>query len=47
MRRLSLATGVIDVVATADQPWMFAVSPDGKQIAFADHANIYIKALAP
>jgi hypothetical protein len=47
MRRLSLATGAIDVVATADQPWMFAVSPDGKQIAFADHANIYIKALVP
>lgn len=47
VRRLSLATGIIDVVATADQPWMFAVSPDGKHIAFADNANIYIKALTP
>jgi len=47
VRRLSLTTGVIDTVATADQPWMFAVSPDGKKIAFADKANLYVKALAP
>ena len=47
LRRLSLATGTIERLATADQPWMFAVAPNGKQIAFADTANIYIKTIAP
>jgi len=47
VRRLSLATGAIDTVATADQPWIFAVSPDGKKIAFADKANLYVKTMAP
>lgn len=47
LRRLSLATGAVAVVATADQPRIFAVSPDGKQIAFADDDNLYLKPLAP
>jgi hypothetical protein len=47
LRRLSLATGAIDVVATADQPRVFAVSPDGKHIAFADDTNLYVKDLTP
>jgi len=47
LRRLSLATGAIDTVASADEPWLFAVSPDGKQIAFADRTNLYLKTIAP
>ncbi len=47
LRRLSLATGVVDVVATADQPRLFAVSPDGAHIAFADDTNLRVKDLAP
>jgi hypothetical protein len=47
LRRLSLATGAIDVVATNAKPWVFAVSPDGKQIAFADDITIYLKTISP
>ena len=46
LRRLSLATGIIDTVATAEQPWMFAVSPDGQRIAFAETVNLYLKTIA-
>ena len=53
LRRMSLATGARDVVATANQALLFAVSPDGKTLAVATDAvvatdtNIYIKPLAP
>jgi hypothetical protein len=47
LRRLSLKTGVIDVVANADQVRLFAVSSGGTKIAFADSTNIYIKSIAP
>jgi hypothetical protein len=45
LRRLTVATGAVDVVATADQPRVFAVSPDGTHIAFADDSNIYVKTI--
>jgi len=47
LRRLSLASGAIDTVARADQPWMFAVSPDGRQIAFVEYPNLYLKTIGP
>jgi hypothetical protein len=47
LRRLSLATGIRDIVAHADRVLPFAVSPDGTKIAFADSKNVYIKTLSP
>jgi len=47
LRRLAMTTGVIDVVATAETPRPFAVSPDGKTIVLADDASIYLKTVAP
>jgi hypothetical protein len=47
LRRFSLATGEIDVVASADGPFAFTVSPDGRQIAFADDTSLYIKSINP
>jgi hypothetical protein len=53
LRRMSLATGARDVVATANQALPFAVSPDGKTLATAAYAaatreaEIYLKPLAP
>jgi hypothetical protein len=47
LRRLSLGTGTVHRMATADQALVFAVSADGRQIAFADDSNIYLKAIAP
>jgi hypothetical protein len=47
LRRLSLATGVRDVVAHAGAPLPFAVSPDGTKIAFSDGKNIYVKSIQP
>jgi len=45
LRRLSNATGRIDVVARAGSALPFAVSPDGTKIAFADTTNIYLKSI--
>jgi hypothetical protein len=47
LRRLSLKTGAVDVVATALRPLLFAVSPDGSKAVFADDNNIYVKELKP
>jgi hypothetical protein len=47
LRRLSLANGQLDVVATANRILTFAVSPDGKKLATVDGASIYIKTIAP
>ena len=47
LRRLSLATGIRDVVASGDRALPFAVSPDGTKIAFADDQNIYVKSIQP
>jgi hypothetical protein len=47
LRRLSLATGAVDTVATADWPRIFAVSSDGRQIVFADDDSIYLKTIVP
>jgi hypothetical protein len=46
LRRLSLATGAIDIVASGTKPWVFAVSPDGERIAFADDTSLYLKTIA-
>jgi hypothetical protein len=47
LRRLSLATGAIDVVARADGALPFAVSPDGTRIAFVYEKSIYLKTIQP
>jgi hypothetical protein len=47
LRRLSIATGKIDVVAHASSALPFAVSPNGTTIAFADRTNIYLKSIQP
>jgi hypothetical protein len=47
LRRLSLATGAIDVVARADGPLLFAVSPDGTKIAFVHNDSVYLKTIQP
>lgn len=59
LRRLSLATGARDVVATAHKALVFAVSPDGKKLALAldsskeksnpdiSNTDLYVKSLVP
>jgi hypothetical protein len=47
LRRLSLATGIVDVVARAEGALPFAVSPDGAKIAFAHEDGIYLKTIQP
>jgi len=47
LRRLSLATGAIDVVARADGALRFAVSPDGAKLALVHGDGIYLKVLTP
>ena len=47
LRRLSIPSGKIDVVATAPRPLVFAVSPDGAKLVLADDHNIYLQALTP
>jgi len=47
LRRLSLATGIVDVVARADAALPFAVSPDGAKIVFAYKDGIYLKTIQP
>ena len=47
LRRLSLSTGRLDVVARAATAMRFAVSPDGTKLALSDGASLYLKSLAP
>jgi hypothetical protein len=47
LRRLSLASGQIDVVARAATAMPFAVSPDGTKLALSDGTNLYLKTLPP
>ena len=47
LRRLSLSTGRVDVVARAATAMRFAVSPDGTKLALSDGASLYLKSLAP
>ena len=47
LRRLSLSTGRVDVVARAATAMRFAVSPDGTKLALSDGANLYLKSLPP
>ena len=47
LRRLSIDTGKIDVVATAPCPLVFAASPDGTKLVLADDNNVYLKPLGP
>ncbi len=59
LRRLSFANGARDVVATANNVLVFAVSPDGKKLALAvdsrkekynsdvSNTDIYVKSLVP
>ena len=47
LRRLSLLTGAIDVVARADGPLLFAVSPDGSKIAIVYKDSVYLKTIQP
>jgi hypothetical protein len=47
LRRLSLATGAVDVVARADAALGFAVSPDGTKLAIAYQDGLYLKDLPP
>jgi len=47
LRRLTIATGRIDVVAQARAALPFAVSADGTRIAFADGQALYIKTIVP
>lgn len=47
LRRLSLSSGAINIVATADRARLFAVSPNGTRIVFADDTNLYLKTIAP
>lgn len=47
LRRLTLTTGAIDVVARADGALLFAVSPDGTKLALAYKDGLYLKTLAP
>lgn len=47
LRRLTVATGKVDVVARANDALQFAVSPDGTRIVFAQGADLYLKAIAP
>jgi hypothetical protein len=59
LRRLSFTTGARDVVATANNALVFAVSPDGKKLALAldsrkekynpevSNTDIYVKSLVP
>ena len=47
LRRLSPVTIAIDGIAAAAASLVFAVSPDGKQIAFADDTSLYFKTISP
>jgi hypothetical protein len=47
LRRLSIATGLVDVVARAGSPFPFAVSPDGTKLAVSDGKSIYLKNIPP
>jgi len=47
LRRLSLATGLVDVVARADEALQFAVSPDGSMLVIAYKDGLYLKSLQP
>jgi hypothetical protein len=47
LRRLTIPTGIIDVVARADNPLPFAVSPDGRQLALVHADGLYIKTIEP
>jgi hypothetical protein len=47
LRRLSIATGSVDVVARAGSPFPFAVSPDGTKLAVSDGKSIYLKNIPP
>jgi hypothetical protein len=47
LRRLTIATGTVDVVARADGSLIFAVSPDGRQLALVHDDGLYLKQLVP
>ena len=47
LRRLTIATGSIDIVAHARGALPFAVSADGTRIAFADGQALYVKTIVP
>ena len=47
LRRLSIATGLVDVVARAGSPFPFAVSPEGTKLAVSDGKSIYLKNISP
>jgi len=47
LRRLTVASGKIDVVARANDALQFAVSPDGTKIVFAKGTDLYLETIAP
>lgn len=47
LRRLTLATGTVEVVARANGPLPFAVSPDGTHLALVYSDGLYVKTIAP
>jgi hypothetical protein len=47
LRRLTIPTATIDVVARTNEAFRFAVSPDGTKIVFAKGVDLYLKTITP